>query len=64
MIQVSAQVGVIAAEGWKNVSEAATAAADYSTKLASQYMDGTGEEGVEYPASAMDSATRGGPMTL
>lgn len=55
---------MIAAEGWKNVSEAATAAADYSTKLASQYMDGTGEEGVEYPASAMDSATRGGPMTL
>ncbi len=64
--QASAQISSAAATGWKSASEAATLAAEYTAegvhKLSATFAaDGTEQE---TPPSAMDSATRGGPVTL
>jgi hypothetical protein len=63
-------------KGWERVSEAVVTAQEYTIiqveQLAQRFNgdesapggDSSSGEGGQYPASAMDTATRGGPMTL
>ncbi len=70
---------VAASEGWQKVSEVASTAAVYTTetvnKISKEWTDvhggsddfttgGRSGEHSEGSASAMDAATRGGPMTI
>lgn len=54
---LSKEISEAANEGWKSVS-------DQVSSFSQQFSATTPEREEEYPASAMDSAARGGPMTL